>query len=195
MATQVRGISTRALQAEQTRAQILLTARRLFAEQGYDATSIQMIADEMGLTKAAVYYHFRAKSDMLKAVMLPGLQHISALLDEAESIRGKRARITYVINGFVDYYVENRCYAIMTSNDSAAKRHTPEDEAAAAELRQRALRLFFGEHPTGTERLAFSAVLCCTPDALPELGNLTDDELREALRTTMLHILRVPSHA
>ena len=61
MATPVKGMSARAAQAERTRQQILETAQRLFTELGYDATSLQMIADEMGLTKAAVYYHFRAK--------------------------------------------------------------------------------------------------------------------------------------
>src|SRR5580658_10297690 len=87
MATPVRGMSTRAVQAEQTRQQILDTAQRLFAELGYDATSLQMIADEMGLTKAAVYYHFRAKSDILRAAMQPGIQRLEALLDEAAGIR------------------------------------------------------------------------------------------------------------
>src|SRR3984893_14479337 len=71
MATPVRGMSTRAVQAEQTRQQILDTAQRLFAELGYDATSLQMIANEMGLTKAAVYYHFHAKRDMLHPAMQP----------------------------------------------------------------------------------------------------------------------------
>src|SRR5580658_10911863 len=72
MATSARSMSTRAVQAEQTRQQILETAQRLFAELGYDATSLQMIADEMGLTKAAVYYHFHAKSDILHATIKPG---------------------------------------------------------------------------------------------------------------------------
>jgi len=68
MPTPARGMSTRAVQAEQTRQQILRTAQRLFTELGYDAASLQMIADEMGLTKSAVYYHFPAKSDLLYAV-------------------------------------------------------------------------------------------------------------------------------
>ncbi len=96
MATPVRGMSTRAVQAEQTRQQILDTAQRLFAELGYDATSLQMIADEMGLTKAAVYYHFRAKSDILHAAMLPGIQRLESLLDEAAGIRRRRARIEHL---------------------------------------------------------------------------------------------------
>src|SRR6516165_2459990 len=105
MATPVKSLSSRAVQAERTRQQNLETARRLFAELGYDATSLQMIADEMGLTKAAVYYHFRAKSELLHAIMLPGIQRLEALVDEAAGIRGRRARMEYVVNGVVDFLV------------------------------------------------------------------------------------------
>ena len=190
MATPVRGMSTRAVQAERTRQQILETAQRLFADLGYDATSLQLIADEMGLTKAAVYYHFRAKSDILHAAMLPGIQRLEALLDEAAGIRGRRARIEHLVNGFVDFLVQNRQYAAMASTDPAAKRNKMDYEAMT--LRQRALTLLFGDNPTGADRLAFG-VLFFIPEYLPELADLTDEELREALQATMLRMLRVPS--
>src|SRR5260370_14975406 len=96
--TPVRGVSTRSVQAERTRQQILETAQRLFADLGYDATSLQLIADEMGLTKAAVYYHFRAKSDILHAAMLPGIQRLGALLDETAGSRGRRAPLAPLRN-------------------------------------------------------------------------------------------------
>src|SRR6266581_35147 len=123
MATPVKGMSARAAQAERTRQQILETAQRLFTEHGYDATSLQMIADEIGLTKAAVYYHFRAKTDILHAAMQPGIQRLEALLDEAATIRGRRARVDHLVDGFVDFLVQNRHYAAMASTDPAAKRN------------------------------------------------------------------------
>jgi len=190
MVTPVKGMSARAAQAERTRQQILDTAQRLFNELGYDATSLQMIADEMGLTKAAVYYHFRAKGDILYAAMLPGIQRLGALLDEAAAIRGRRARIEHLVNGFVDFLVQNRHYAVMASTDPAAKRGNLDDESKT--MRRRALTLLFGDNPTGTERLAFNAVFF-TPECLPDLVDLTDSELREALHTTMLRMLRVRS--
>ena len=186
----VKSMSTRAAQAERTRQQILETAQRLFAELGYDATSLQMIADEMGLTKAAVYYHFRAKFDILHAAMLPGIQRLEALLDEAAAIRGRRARIEHLVNGFADFLVRNRHYAVMASTDPAAKRHQLDDESMTP--RRRALALLFGDNPTAAERLAFNA-LFFIPESLPDLVDLTDEELREVLQTTMLRILRVPS--
>jgi AcrR family transcriptional regulator len=190
MATPVRGMSARAMQAEQTRQQILETAQRLFAELGYDATSLQMIADEMGLTKAAVYYHFRAKSDILHAAMQPGIQRLEVLLDEAAQIRGRRARIEHLVNGFADFLVQHRHYAAMASTDPAAKRNKLDSEQIT--LAQRALTLLFGDNPTGAERLAFS-VLFFIPECLPDLADLTDEELRAALQTTIMRMLRVPS--
>jgi AcrR family transcriptional regulator len=192
MATPVKGMSTRAAQAERTRQQILDTAQRLFTELGYDATSLQKIADEMGLTKAAVYYHFRAKTDILHAAMLPGIQRLESLLDEAAAMRGRRARIEHLVNGFVDFLVQHRHYAVMASTDPAAKRDKLDDQSTM--MRRRALTLLFGDNPTGTERLSFSA-LFRIPECLPELVDLTDTELREALQTTMLRILRVPSQS
>ena len=190
MATPVRNMSSPAVQAERTRQQILETAQRLFAELGYDATSLQMIADEMGLTKAAVYYHFRAKNEILHAIMLPGVQRLEALIDEAAAIRGRRARLEFLVNGFVDFLVQNRHYTVMAVTDPAAKRNKLDDESVT--LRQRGLTLLFGDNPTGAERLSMS-VLYRLPECLPDLVDLSDEELREALRTTAVHILRVPS--
>ncbi|MDX6353251.1 MAG: hypothetical protein QOF98_154 [Streptomyces sp.] len=190
MSTPIRGISTRAVQAEQTRQQILETAQRLFADLGYDATSLQMIADEMGLTKAAVYYHFRAKNDLLHECMKPGILRIEALLNEAATMRSRRARIDHLVTGFVDFLVENRHFAVMAATDRAAKRHRLDD--TQDKMRERVITLFFGEHPTGAERLAYHAVFS-VPDGLGELVDLTDEELRETLQTTILRILRVPS--
>jgi len=186
MATPVRSMSSRAVQAERTRQQILETAQRLFTELGYDATSLQMIADEMGLTKAAVYYHFRAKD----AIMLPGVQRLKALLDDAAAIRGRRARLEFLVNEFIDFLVQNRHYAVMAATDPAARRDQRDAESAA--LRQRGLTLLYGDNPTGAQRLAASAVFFI-PDCLPDLVDLTDEELREALQTMVLHMLRVPS--
>ena len=40
----------------------------LFTEQGYDGTSLREIAERLGVTKAALYYHFESKEDILMAL-------------------------------------------------------------------------------------------------------------------------------
>ncbi|GAA0250478.1 hypothetical protein GCM10010492_58320 [Saccharothrix mutabilis subsp. mutabilis] len=64
---------------------ILASARALFAERGYRATSMQAIADRVGITKAALYHHFAAKDDLLRHLTLPLLDELEAALGEAEA--------------------------------------------------------------------------------------------------------------
>ena len=62
-----------------TRARILDVAMELFAEHGYEKTSLREIADRLGVTKAALYYHFRTKEDILAGIV----DSMSAPIDEA----------------------------------------------------------------------------------------------------------------
>ena len=50
-----------------TRERIQAIALELFAEQGYEKTSLREIAERLGVTKAALYYHFRSKEDIVRS--------------------------------------------------------------------------------------------------------------------------------
>lgn len=52
----------------QTRAAACRTALRLFTEQGYEATSMRQIADELGINKASLYYYFDGKEAIVRAL-------------------------------------------------------------------------------------------------------------------------------
>jgi AcrR family transcriptional regulator len=54
-----------------TRQRILDAATELFVERGYEATSLREIAERVGVTKAALYYHFPGKEDLLRALLEP----------------------------------------------------------------------------------------------------------------------------
>jgi AcrR family transcriptional regulator len=51
-----------------TRQKIQDTALKLFVERGYERTSLREIAEELNVTKAALYYHFRTKEDILTGI-------------------------------------------------------------------------------------------------------------------------------
>ena len=54
--------------ANSTRERILDVALDLFVAQGYDGTSLRQIAEQLSVTKAALYYHFESKEDILRAL-------------------------------------------------------------------------------------------------------------------------------
>ena len=55
----------------ETRQRILDVALDLFVEQGYEKTSLREIAEGVGVTKAALYYHFQSKEDIVNTLHLP----------------------------------------------------------------------------------------------------------------------------
>ena len=52
-----------------TRERIQSVALELFAEQGYDKTSLREIAERLDVTKAALYYHFKSKEDIVTSLV------------------------------------------------------------------------------------------------------------------------------
>jgi len=66
------------------RTRVLDAALDLFAEHGVSGTSLQMIADAVGITKAAVYHQFRTKDQIVIAVTERELGRLLPALEEAE---------------------------------------------------------------------------------------------------------------
>jgi AcrR family transcriptional regulator len=54
-----------------TRERILQAALDLFIDQGYEKTSLREVAEQVGVTKAALYYHFASKEAIFRTLMEP----------------------------------------------------------------------------------------------------------------------------
>ena len=67
---------------EQTLEQILFVSTKLFKEKGYEKTSIQDIIDALGMSKGAIYHHFKSKEDILNAVMDRQFSYAAQKLDQ-----------------------------------------------------------------------------------------------------------------
>ena len=63
------------------RENILKTASRLFAEQGYDGTPTLQIAEEAGVTEPLIFYHFKGKDDLFTAILTPVFDRLFEKLD------------------------------------------------------------------------------------------------------------------
>lgn len=102
---------------EDTRSRLLTTALALFSRHGVEATSLQMLADELGVTKAAVYYHFRTKDEITEAVAGPALRELMEVVAAAEAHRRHGARVDHALAGFVDIVVRHRALVALFNSD------------------------------------------------------------------------------
>ncbi|MGF2945604.1 TetR/AcrR family transcriptional regulator [Mycobacterium sp. Lab-001] len=75
----------RVVQHSAARTRVLDAALDLFAQHGVSGTSLQMIADAVGITKAAVYHQFRTKEQIVISVTGRELGRLLPALEEAES--------------------------------------------------------------------------------------------------------------
>lgn len=70
--------------AGDTRGRIQQVALELFAEHGYEQTSLREIAERLGVTKAALYYHFRTKEDIVVSTLEDYFTEIDAVIAWAQ---------------------------------------------------------------------------------------------------------------
>ena len=87
--------------AAESKGRILAAAERLFAEQGYAATSIGEISELAGVNRALIYYYFKNKRDLYWAVIREGVEQMSGMMAEA-TLGGKtvREKIEAFVGGY-----------------------------------------------------------------------------------------------
>jgi AcrR family transcriptional regulator len=98
--------------------QILASAQRLFMAQGFRAVSMRQIAEQVGLTKAALYYHFQDKEELFVAIVERYLQRIAEVMDQAAA-QGTtaRARLTAIVHAILTQPVEERAILRLASQE------------------------------------------------------------------------------
>lgn len=87
--------------SKQTIETILSVSSKLFVEKGFDKTSMQDIVNMAGISKGAIYHHFKSKEEIIKAVMERQSSNIEGkfgkLLDEIDSLNAKEKMI-YILD-------------------------------------------------------------------------------------------------
>lgn len=82
------------------RGEVLREAIALFNEQGYEATSVADLTARLGLSKSALYHHFRSKEEILQIALETALSGLEGALDESVAQGGSASeQITSVIAG------------------------------------------------------------------------------------------------
>ncbi len=79
------------------RERILATATTMFVQRGYQGVAMREIAEACGITKAALYYHFAGKSDLLNAIFIGYLAEIAEVVASSERAGTGRARLRFLV--------------------------------------------------------------------------------------------------
>jgi AcrR family transcriptional regulator len=106
---------------EHTRARILAEAVELFAANGFASTTTRELAEHMGFTKAALYYHFRTKDDLLAALAEPIADEVAAMtrIPRRPGDAGRRD----LLAGYLDLVVAHRRVIRVLCQDPAVSRN------------------------------------------------------------------------
>jgi AcrR family transcriptional regulator len=185
-------VSTAHPTADATRARILDTALELIAEKGFASTSTRELSERLGFTKAALYYHFRSKDDLLAALIAPALSDLAALVDDATP-RPEPAVRRELLSRYVELVATHRnLIQVVSSDPSVARRPTLD---FSLELYERLSQLLSGdEHPDTSQRAFVRAALGAIHAVL--LHTRPDDDLdvvREAARIAGARALGIPA--
>ena len=97
MAAHLGSKQTRRKPAEDRRREILEVAAQLFRARGYSATSLDEVAETIGITKAAIYYHFASKDEVLfemhDRIVRDALVRVRTIVESDDSPVEKMTRI------------------------------------------------------------------------------------------------------
>ena len=100
-----------------TRSRVQKVALELFAEQGYEKTSLREIAERLGVTKAALYYHFKSKEDIVHSFTDDYFAEIDALLDWAKEQPRTEATRREILDRYVGVVLAgNEVFRFMEQN-------------------------------------------------------------------------------
>ncbi|OSC39990.1 TetR/AcrR family transcriptional regulator [Mycobacterium decipiens] len=128
-----------------TRQRIQEVARELFLRQGVQRTSLQDIADKLGITKPALYYHFTSREDLVRSIVVP-------LIDEGERFVADQEKLADIdirelLEGYFDFHYRHRQDLMLVITELTMLADLGFIDTVLA-WRERLCRLVFGPKPT-----------------------------------------------
>ncbi len=171
-------------------ARIISAALELFARNGVGGTSLQMIADTIGVTKAAVYHQYNTKDEIVLAAAEAELERLEAIICTAEAEPSRvRARRT-LVTGMIDLAVAHRRTVSTILNDPVIVRFFAEHESFH-HIMDRMSRVLMGDD-IGHEARVSTAMLTAAISGTvmhPLVTGLDDETLRSQLQQLAVRLL------
>jgi AcrR family transcriptional regulator len=172
-------------------APLIAAALRQFAAVGFEGASLQRIADDAGLSKSSVLYHFASKEALLDAAVRPAIEPLRALIDSAdlENPAGMEAFLAQ----FVDFLFDHRLEVVVVVSHGSALRGIPVIDEVDGLVR-RVEELLRPEQGSERDAIRFGVALAGTAFMLVAADRwgterLPDDVLRPMLRSVLAELV------
>lgn len=165
------------------KARIVDAALKLFAQHGVGGTSLQMIANEIGVTKAAVYHQYSTKEAIVLAAAEAELDRLRAIVHAAEAQSSPEARLDALVNGIVDLAVDRRRMTSSILNDPVIVGFFADHEGFR-DVMHRFRRLLMGDKTGAEARVQTAMLIAALSGAVmhPFVAGLDDEVIRKQLR-------------
>ena len=174
--------------AAQTR--VIEAAVALFGEHGIGGTSLQMIADSIGVTKAAVYHQYKAKHEIILAVAEAVMAGLEEGVTAAEEARSRTQAREVLIAHMIDLAVERREWAGVLQRDPIMLRCL-QKHARFRHVMERVNRALIGGAPDARTRVLAATLAATIAGAVihPLVADVDDETLRTELRRHLRKML------
>jgi AcrR family transcriptional regulator len=161
---------------------IVNAALDLFTSHGAGGTSLQMIADELGVTKAAIYHQYRTKDEIILAAAEAELARLDEVIRVAEAQGSPRRSRDVLVAGIVDLAVDRRRKVGTILSDPVIVGFFAEHESFH-DVMHRLRRLLLGDDTSADSRVRTAMLLAAISGSVmhPFVVGLDDDVLREEL--------------
>jgi AcrR family transcriptional regulator len=160
-----------------TKQRILDTARELFSQKGVQKTSLQEVADQLGITKPALYYHFSSREELVRSIMQPLIDDGEAFVDEQEARAEVESRA--LLEGYFDFNIRHRADVLLVLTELTTLAELGLVDRVLA-WRERLTALLFGPSPTLGEATRAVVALGGLQDCTIQFPHVPEDELRAA---------------
>jgi AcrR family transcriptional regulator len=181
-----------------TRERILEIALELFTAQGYEKTSLRKIAERLGFSKAAIYYHFASKEDILVELHLRLHEFGRDALSGIDPAEMSSELATGILDQLVDQILGHRPLFLLLERNQAAldELHRERHDAAHQDVDALFRQVLANQEIDLRDRVRMACALGAVMGGLILSGDAFSDvpfaELRGMLRDAV-HDLLAPS--
>jgi AcrR family transcriptional regulator len=177
------------------RERIIAAALDLFAEHGVGGTSLQMIADAVGVTKAAVYHQFPTKQEIMVAAAETELALVEAAVEAAEAEANPDDARDVLVSRIIDLAVARRRMESTLLGDPVIIRFFSHHQPFR-EVMDRLYRILMGEGAGPDARVPAAMLTAAIGGAVmhPLVVDLDDQTLRMQLQRLARRFLDMPDY-